>query len=112
MADEARQAYERAVDLFGHGKPEEAIEALKSLIGKFPGFSDAYESLGMIYYRIGQVDEAIEWTEKLAALNPEDAMPHTNLSIFYVKKGMKEKAEEEKAKATVLQFGKFKKKDP
>jgi Flp pilus assembly protein TadD len=111
MADEARQAYERAVDLFGHGKSEEAIEALKTLIGKFPDFSDAYESLGMIYYRTGCVDEAIAWTHKLAALKPEDPMPHTNLSIFYVKKGMKEMAEEEKAKATVLQFGKFKTKN-
>ena len=109
MADEARQAYERAVDLFGHGKSEEAIEALKGVIGKFPDFSDAYESLGMIYYRTGKIDEAVAWTEKLAALRPDDPMPHTNLSIFYMKKGMKEKAEDEKAKATVLQFGKFKK---
>ena len=104
MADESRAAYERAIDLFGHGKLEEAAEALRALIEKAPTFYDAYESLGMIFSRQGKFDEAIAWTEKLAALRPEEAMPHTNLSIFYMKKGMKEKAEEEKAKATVIHF--------
>ena len=60
----------------------------------------------MIYYKANQLDNAIEWTEKLARLCPESAMAHTNLSIFYMKKGMQEKAEEEKAKAVVLNFGK------
>jgi Flp pilus assembly protein TadD len=104
MADESRVAYERAIDLFGHGELEEAAAALRAIIEKDPGFYDAYESLGMIYSRQGKFDEAIAWTEKLAALRPEEAMPHTNLSIFYMKKGMKEKAEEEKAKATVIHF--------
>ena len=59
----------------------------------------------MTYYKQGRLDEAIEWTDKLAALRPDYAMAHTNLSVFYMKKGMKERAEEEKAKAVVLNFG-------
>ena len=102
--DETRAAYESAVDLFSQGKKEEASAALLSLIEKSPKFYDAYESLGMVYYKMGCLDEAIEWTKRLAELKPDDAMVHTNLSVFYMKKGWKEKAEEEKAKAVVLNF--------
>jgi len=102
--------YEAAVDLFAHGKKEEAAEALKAILAKDPAFSDAYESLGMVYYKMGRLDEAIEWTEKLAALRPDHAMAHTNLSVFYMKKGDKERAEVEKAKAVVLNFSKPKEK--
>ncbi len=106
MSDTVQGSYEKAIDLFGSGKPEEAIQALKNLIEKAPDFADAYESLGMIYYRQGQLEEAIAWTNKLVDLRPEYPMAHTNLSIFYMKKGMKERAEEEKAKAVVLNFSK------
>ena len=105
MTDETKMEYEKAVDLYGQGKKEEAVKALLEMIGENPHVSDAYETLGMIYYKQGRLDEAIEWTDKLAALRPDYAMAHTNLSVFYMKKGMKEKAEEEKAKAVVLNFG-------
>ena len=104
MADESRLAYEKAVDLFAQGEAEEACQALLRLIAENPQFSDAYESLGMMYYKRGLLDKAIEWTTKLAKICPDNAMAHTNLSIFYMKSGMKEKAEEEKALATVIKF--------
>lgn len=103
--------FERAVDLFAAGKKEEAAQALTTLIELYPDFADAYESLGMVYYKMGQLDQAIEWTKKLAALRPAYAMAHTNLSVFYMKQGNKEKAEEEKALATVLNFSSFGKKN-
>lgn len=102
--NEVKTAYEKAVDLFAAGKTQEAITAFLKLIDQYPDCADAYESLGMVYYKMGRLDEAIEWTLKLAALRPKDSMAHTNLSVFYMKKGMKEKAEEEKAIATVLKF--------
>ena len=101
--------FEKAVDLFGQGKRDEAAVALCTIIEKNPDFYDAYESLGMIYYKMGRLDQAIEWMERLAALRPDDAMAHTNLSVFYMKKGDKEKAEVEKAKAVVLNFSNPKK---
>jgi tetratricopeptide (TPR) repeat protein len=104
--DDVRAAHERAIDLYAAGKRGEAAEALLELVERHPDFYDAYESLGMVYYKDGRTDEAIRWTEKLAELKPDYAMAHTNLSIFYMKKGLKDKAEEEKAKAVVLSFGK------
>ncbi len=109
MIDDTKREFEMAVDLFGQGKRQEAAVALRALIEKNPDFYDAYESLGMVYYKMGQLDEAIEWTERLAALKPDQAMAHTNLSVFYMKKGDKEKAEVEKAKAVVLNFSNPKK---
>ena len=104
--DDARVAYEKALDLFAGRKTDEAIESLLAVVSAFPYFHDAYEALGMMYYKSGRIDEAIEWTRRLAELKPDYAMAHTNLSIFYMKKGMKEKAEEEKAKAIVINFSK------
>lgn len=104
MPDETRFAFERAVDLFSEGKKEEALAALLSLIEKTPAFYDAYETLGMMYYKMGRLDEAVQWMERFSALRPNEPMAHTNLSVFYMKKGWKEKAEEEKAKAAVLRF--------
>ncbi len=109
MADDAKVAYEKAVSLFEEGKREEAAAALAEIIKAFPFYTDAYETLGMVYYKLGNIDEAIDWTLKLAAIKPDEPMAHVNLSVFYMKKGMKEKAEEEKAIATVLQFSKPKK---
>ena len=101
-----RILYEKAVSLFGEGRKEDAVQALLEIIRRFPDFVDAYETIGMVYYKMNRLDEAVVWTKRLAELKPEHAMAHTNLSIFYMKKGMKEKAEEEKAIATVLNFAK------
>lgn len=110
MSGDARSDYEKAIDSFGAGRPDEAIAALEAIVARDPAFADAYEALGMIHYRQGRLDEAIAWTDRLAALKPGYAMAHTNLSVFYMRKGMKERAEEEKAKATVLNFGNMGKK--
>lgn len=109
MASSAKAAYEKAVSLFSEGKKNEAAQELLSLIAEHPEYADAYESLGMMYYKMGDLDRAIEWTQRLSEVAPQEPMAHTNLSIFYMKKGMKDRAEEEQAKATVLRFSKPKK---
>lgn len=104
MSADRRSEFERAVDLFASGSKEEAIEAMRTLIGSEPSYADAYEMLGMMLYKSGRIDEAIEWTLRLCEIDPASAMAHTNLSVFYMRKGLKEKAEDEKAKAAVLRF--------
>ncbi len=112
MTDEVKISYEKALDLFSGGHFEEAANALLELIKLHPSYADAYEALGRVYYKLNRLDDAIEWIQKLADLRPDYALAHTNLSVFYMKKGMKEKAEEEKAKATVLSFQNFSKPKP
>ncbi len=109
MEDTAKELYEKALDLFGAGKFTEAEAELLKLVQAHPSYADAYEALGRVYYKLERIDDAIRWMTKLSELKPDYAMAHTNLSIFYMKKGMKDLAEEEKAKATVLSFKNFSK---
>jgi predicted Zn-dependent protease len=69
-----------------------------------PEFEDAYEALGVILHRHHRVDDAIHFMTKLAALNPNCVMAHTNLSVFYVSQGRIQEAEDEKALANQLEF--------
>lgn len=100
----ARQLYEEALSVFAkedetstETEDWQSIKLLREAVLLDPLFEDAYESLGVILNRRGATDEAIEIMSHLAKLNPDSAMAHTNLSVFYVEKGWKEKAEEEMA---------------
>ncbi len=99
----ARHSYENALLEFAReneknvGGSSLSVELLREALILDPHFEDAYEALGVILNRRGQGDEAIELMQKLAQLNPDSVMAHTNLSVFYMEKGLKEKAEEEKA---------------
>jgi folate-binding protein YgfZ len=106
-ADRARRLYDRALEAFDRDEDDSdtsAIDFLRESVLLDPTFEDAYEMLGVILHRHGRVDEAIHYMTRLVALNAECLMAHTNLSVFYVAKGMIEEAEEEKAKAAVLQM--------
>jgi Flp pilus assembly protein TadD len=77
---------------------------IEKAIKEDPRNEDAYELLGVVYARESQFNEAITAMKKLEELNPDSVMAKTNLSIFYMKIGDKETAEDYKAKATVAQF--------
>jgi len=105
--ERAQKLYDEALQKFESDLEDEddtAIQLLKEAVLLHPTFEDAYESLGVILNRHGRVDEAIYYMKILERLNPDCLMAHTNLSVFYVAKGMIEEAEEEKAKASVLQM--------
>lgn len=102
----AKQFYDEALMRFEADKEDEdesAIGLLKDAIVLSPGFEDAYEALGVILHRHHRVDEAIHYMQLLATLNPDCVMAHTNLSVFYVSKGMIGEAEAEKAIAGQLE---------
>lgn len=101
----ARALYEKSLDVFQDDADDtdaSAIPLLREAILLHPAFEDAYEVLGVILNRHGRVDEAIAIMKMLSELNPDCMMAHTNLSVFYVAKGMIDDAETEKAKAAVL----------
>ncbi|MCC6486619.1 MAG: tetratricopeptide repeat protein [Candidatus Hydrogenedentes bacterium] len=105
--ERAAALYEQALARFEIDELDEdtaAIELLKEAVLLHPQFEDAYEALGVILHRHHRVDEAIHYMKILEQLNPDCVMAHTNLSVFYVSKGMIEEAEEEKAKAAVAQM--------
>ncbi|MCC6153122.1 MAG: tetratricopeptide repeat protein, partial [Candidatus Hydrogenedentes bacterium] len=105
--ERAQFLYEKALQHFErdeHDQDDSAIRLLQEALLLAPAFEDAYEALGVILNRHHRVDEAIHYMQILARLNPDSVMAHTNLSVFYVAKGMIPEAEDEKAKAAVLQM--------
>jgi len=110
----SQEYLEEALDIFAKAKGQEAeaeanqtaIDLLKKAIKEDPKNEDAYESLGVILGRMQRYQEAIAVLQQLELINPSNIMAQTNLSIFYMKLGDKETAEQHKAKGTVLQFEK------
>jgi folate-binding protein YgfZ len=106
-APAARALYDDAMDRF-HADADDTDDAparlLREAVLLDPSFEDAYEALGVVLHRQGRTDEAIAVMQGLARLAPGCVMAHTNLSVFYVAKGMIQEAEEEKAKAAVLEM--------
>ena len=51
-----------------------------------PDFADAYNSLGIIFKDIGQIEPAVRFFLKALEINPELAETHNNLSIIYYAK--------------------------
>lgn len=98
------ELFERGIQLFTEDKDEQA-KALFELALKFvPDDEEVLESLGALEGRLGNYKRAIELMDDLEKLNPRSVMASTNKSLFYMKIGEIEKAEEEKAKATVKGF--------
>ncbi|MZH45581.1 MAG: tetratricopeptide repeat protein, partial [Nitrospinae bacterium] len=69
-----------------------------------PKNAEAYEALGVFLSKQNKLDEAIALMKRLAEINPQEIMAHTNLSVYYMQQGRIEEAEKEKAEATALQF--------
>jgi tetratricopeptide (TPR) repeat protein len=98
---QARKLYEQALQDYATESEsvteKNSVALLRKAIRLDPNLQDAYEALGVILSKQDKLDEAIDLMEKLAAINPDSVMAHTNLSVFYVEKGWIEKAEDEKA---------------
>ncbi|WP_303674724.1 CAF17-like 4Fe-4S cluster assembly/insertion protein YgfZ [Vampirovibrio chlorellavorus] len=94
----------QGLSLFSEGQDEAAIAKLRQALTVQPDLLAAYEALGVILSRHEEYEEAIALMNQLLALDPDHVLAHTNLSIFYMKLGDKDKAEDEKAKATTAAF--------
>jgi folate-binding protein YgfZ len=99
--------HDRAIRLFSEQQDDKAVELLSEALRLDPSFSDGYEALGVILGRTGKFHEAIDIFKRLEEVAPNEPMVHTNLSLYYMKIGDKQAAEDEKAKATVKLFAKF-----
>ena len=107
--EEAKTLYHEAMELFSDTKQNQdhLVEPLlRDAIRKNPKMADAYETLGVLLSRHERFDEAIELMKKLKEINPDEVMAYSNLSLFYMKKGMIQEAEDEKAAATAASFKK------
>ena len=106
MSDDARQKaedhYYAALDLFADGDHERALEEYKQSVEADPSFTEALHGMARALQDLNRLDEAIEVSNRIVEVDPDDVLAHTSLSVLYQKKGMVPEAEAEANKARVL----------
>lgn len=103
----SNQLYHEAIREFHNGHEDKSIEIFNAVIDLSPTFADAYESLGVIYGRQDKFEKGIELMDQLLSVDESSVMAHTNKSLFLMKLGKIEEAEEEKGHATFKSFAMF-----
>ena len=107
MSDEsARQSaedhYYAALDLVAEGHHELALAEYQKSLESDPNFTEAMHGMARALQDLNRFDEAIAVANRIAAIDPDDVLAHTSLSVLYQKKGMIPEAEAEGNKARVL----------
>jgi Flp pilus assembly protein TadD len=98
----AEDHYYAALDRVAEGHDELAVEEYRKALANDRTFTDALHGLSRALQNLNRLDEAIEASQRLAELDPDDVLAHTSLSIIYQKKGMVPEAEAEGNKARIL----------
>jgi len=98
----AEDHYYAALDLVLEGRHEQAVEEYRQAVEADPRFTDALHGLSRALQDLNRLDEAIVVAQQISAIDPDDILAHTSLSILYQKKGMVPEAEAEGNKARVL----------
>ena len=88
-----QEQYDDAMFDFSRAEFDPAIAKLRMLLAGNPDHFEAQLALGMAFYRKGDYTTAIAEGHKAEQLRPKEQLVHTNLSLFYMKAGDKQKAE-------------------
>ncbi len=105
--NKAQYLYDRGLEVFAKEKESDAEKYLKRVLELNPELNDAYEALGVIYGRQERHQEALDLMYELQKRDESSVMAHTNASLYLMKLGKIEAAEEEKSKATLKSFAYF-----
>ncbi|MFQ5416590.1 MAG: tetratricopeptide repeat protein [Myxococcota bacterium] len=100
----ARASYKQGFLEFAEGRIDAAVAKYREALELDPKYALAWNALSMALRQQGDLDGAIDAAVELIALEPDDPLSHTNLSILYQMKGMIPEAEEEKAQAMQLEM--------
>ena len=103
--------YDKAVRVYAAGGVEEALDHLEAVLRLDPAHADAYELIGVMLGKTGRYHEAIDFFRRLEEVAPDEPMVNTNLSVFYMKIGDKQTAEDQSGIATQKKFRQTKWKD-
>jgi predicted Zn-dependent protease len=96
--------YDEAMFEYSKGELDSAMAKLQALLAEDEAHFDAQLSLAMCYCRKGDYAAAIREGHKAEALRPKEPLVHTNLSLFYVKAGDKQKAEHHGTQARIASW--------
>lgn len=105
--EKAQELFYEACEDFRLGKYTEAEEKYLLSIAIDPMFADSYEGLGVMLGREERFEEAINLMKTLSEINPKSVLAHTNMSLYLMRLGKIEEAEEQKSLATIKSFQGF-----
>lgn len=103
----ATELYDDGLTAFRNDDLKKAEACLRKAIELDQKLADAYEALGVMLGRQERFAEAIGLMQQLAEIDPDSTMAHTNLSLFLMKTGKIEEAENHKSLATLKSFKRF-----
>ena len=98
----AEDHYYAALDLVAEGHHAQAVDQYRQSLTYDPSFTDALHGLSRALQDLHRFDEAVEVSQRIIYLDPDDVLAHTSLSILYQRKGMVPEAEAEANKARIL----------
>lgn len=98
----AEDHYYAALDLVAEGHHESALAEYEQSLAADPTFTEAMHGMARALQDLSRLDEAINVAQRIVAIDPDDILAHTSLSVLYQKKGMIAEAEAEGNKARVL----------
>jgi tetratricopeptide (TPR) repeat protein len=79
-----------AQSLIALERPDEALDSLRKVKGSFPGYVQTWIELGRAAVRAKRWDEAREFLEEAARINPFDPTIYDELEVVYRELGMPE----------------------
>ena len=80
---EALDYYDQASKFVNKQDFKNAKKYYRKAIKKDPKFVEAYDNLGVVYRKLGDLDEAIKCYKTSIELYPDGAMAHQNLALIY-----------------------------
>ncbi len=101
----AEQLFDQGNDALAVGDLGAAEKMYRQAVDNDPTYFEAWHALGMVLYKQNKYPAAIESGLRAAALNPQDQMLWTSLSLAYMKNGQIPEAEAAAGKAKVLSWG-------
>jgi arylsulfatase A-like enzyme/uncharacterized protein HemY len=75
------------------GKVDEAVKIIQEIIASDPDITDAYFSIGNIYFQAQKFKEAISYFEQVLGRKPDDSFAAINVALSYESMGRFEDAE-------------------
>jgi arylsulfatase A-like enzyme/predicted Zn-dependent protease len=83
----------RAREMGLDGKVEEAVRIIQGIIATDPDITDAYFSIGNIYFQAQRYKEAVQYFEQALGRKPDDSFAALNIALAYEAMGKFEEAE-------------------
>ncbi len=93
----------RAAELLADGKLDDAYWWAKKAIESVPGYTDSYNTLGIIYQQHGDLAEAEKILRHALALEPENTIPMSNLAGLLKTRGQASEAQQWAGRLALLQ---------